>query len=160
MAGCTTQDLPESWRPITTLIERGDTPGVGEGIITTISPYLYTDSIDKFNEYYPEGSISHEALRRHELEHARDQEAYIGDATGVLRKSRITSWIYQYIHSKEFRWNVEKKGYKAEILYLKRMNMRISPAAYAFILSGETYRGMVSTEDALNWVNNVLAGKE
>jgi hypothetical protein len=93
LAGCATQALPESWRPLTTVVERGDLPGVESGVVTTVSPYLYTSDLDWFNERYPEGSIDHEALRLHELQHALEQEAYIGGATGTKRAVRLSDWI-------------------------------------------------------------------
>lgn len=155
MAGCATQELPESWRPLTTVVERGDLPGVGDGVVTTVSPYLYTSDLDWFNERYPEGSVDHEGLRRHELQHALEQEAYVDGATGAKRALRLSDWIRKYLTNKSFRWEVEKRGYKADILY----NRRVNPEALAESLSGKTYNNMVTYEEALQWVRDVLSGR-
>ena len=160
LAGCATQELPESWKPLTKLVERKDLPGVGDGVVTTISPNLYVKDIDDFWEDYPIGSVQHESLRRHELEHAKDQEEFIGDAKGIHRKARMTLWIKKYLTDKNFRWEVEKKGYKAGIQYERSMGVQINPEVYASILSGKTYNDMVSYEEALEWVRKIYSGQE
>ena len=159
MAGCSTHPLPEDWKPLTTIVERGDLPGVGDTVVTTVSPNLYVRDIDDFLDRYPRGSVQHESLRRHELEHAKEQEAFIGDATGIKRKIRMAQWIKKYLSDKKFRWEVEKKGYKAEILYERSRGVFTPPEVYAAILSGKTYGGMVSYAEALEWVRKVYSGQ-
>lgn len=157
MGGCATQELPETWRPLKTVVERSHIDGF-ESVITTVSPYLYTEDLDWFNETYPLGSIDHEALRRHEVQHAFNQEAYVGDATGTKRLARLARWVHKYLTDKNFRWEVEKEGYKEEILYLKSQGQQINPEAYARSLSGRTYNSMVNYDTALEWVEAVLRG--
>ena len=159
MAGCSTNRLPESWRPLKQLVERGGLPGVGGDVVTTISPNLYVRDIDKWLEDYPEGSIQHEALRRHEVEHAKEQEAFIDGATGMKRTIKMGKWISAYLRDKDFRWAVEKRGYKAEIQYERSRGIHYPAAFYAQILSGPTYNNMVSYEEALEWVINVFNGR-
>ena len=153
---CSTQKLPESWFPLTTVVERGNIPGVGDGVVTTISPYLYTSDLDWFNERYPEGSIDHNSLRVHELQHALEQEAYVDGATGTIRATRLSDWIRKYLTSKSFRWEVEKRAYKVDILYKRKFGVTVNPEFLAKILSGNTYNGMISYEEALEWVRDVL----
>jgi hypothetical protein len=159
LAGCTTQALPESWDPLTTLVERGDLPGVGDTVVTTVSPNLYVRDIDDFLERYPEGSVQHEALRRHEVEHAKEQEEFVGDATGIKRQIRMSIWLKRYLTDKKFRLEVEKRGYKAEILYERSRGVYVPPEVYALILSGKTYGNMISYEEALEWVRKVYRGQ-
>ena len=95
----------------------------------------------------------------HERQHALEQEAYVGNATGLIRASRMASWINKYLTDKDFRWGVEKRGYKADILYERSHGIWVIPEVYARILSGKTYNSMVSYEDALKWVKDVLSGR-
>jgi hypothetical protein len=159
LEGCSTQELPESWRPLTTVVERGDLPGVGHGVVTTISPYLFTSDLDWFNERYPEGSVDHESLRGHERTHALEQEEFIGDATGARRAAKMSRWVQKYLTDKSFRWAVEQRGYKVDILYERAHGIRVIPEVYARILSGKTYNSMVSYDEALQWVRDVLGGR-
>jgi hypothetical protein len=151
--------LPNDWAPLTHVIERNSLPGVGDGVATTLSPYLFVSDLDWFNEVYPEGSVKHHALRIHEVQHALEQEKYAGDATGIIRSARLASWANRYLNDPEFRWAVEQKGYGAEIRYLMSRGAPIIPEHYASVLSGSTYNGMVSYEDALQWVWDVIRNR-
>lgn len=157
MGGCASQKLPQNWEPLKRIVERNHIEGF-EHVLTAVSPYLYTADLDWFNETYPEGSIEHEALRKHEVQHALEQEVYVDGATGAKRLARLAKWIHLYLTDKNFRWEAEKKGYKEEILYLKSQGHYIYPDAYARILSGKTYNNMVSYEVALEWIKAVLNG--
>lgn len=158
LAGCTSQPLPANWAPLTTVMERSDLLAP-QGVVTTVSPNLYVSDLDWFNEHYPENSLKHEALRRHECQHALEQEEYVGGATGWKRTARLVSWINKYLSDKAFRLEVEKRGYKAEILYFRSQGLMINQDHYARVLSGSTYSNMISYEEALEWVKAVLQGQ-
>lgn len=159
MEGCATQELPESWYPLTTVVERKNLPGVPEDVVTTVTPYLYVSSLEWFEENYPDGSFYSEALRRHERQHALEQEAYIGEATGLKRAVRLADWIQEYLTNKSFRWEVEKRGYREELLYLLSLNYPVDAAYFAEMLSSDVYKGMVDYDVALEWVEAVLRGE-
>lgn len=158
MAGCATQKLPKSWEPLDRLVERGKIPGLSDNLVTTVVPNLYVPSISEFNKKYPEGSTAHEALRRHETEHAKEQKEFMGHGDGLTKLARLANWLRRYTFEKNFRWKVEQKGYKAQILYLRGMGQPVYPEALARILSGPSYHNMVGYEEALEWVKAVLRG--
>jgi hypothetical protein len=56
-------------------------------------------------------------------------------------------------------WEAEKRGYKAGILHKRKFGLRVNPEALAKTLSGKAYNNMVSYEEALNWVRDVLNGR-
>lgn len=157
LPGCKSQDLPENWRPLTKVVER-PLNKIG-GDYTTISPYLITTNLDAFNNKNP---VELEALRRHEVTHAEEQETYIRsldnpDSSFLSKRHiRMSQWLHKYVTDKDFRWGVEQRGYKAEMLYLMSRGHTLFPEVYAKILSGKTYMNMVSYEDALEWVHKVI----
>lgn len=144
-SSCSTQELSSDWYPLTTLVER---PDIGnERVVTTVSPYLYTSSLDWFNETYTPGSVPYEALRRHEVTHAKRQEA----------SSSKTLWLQRYLTDKKFRYEEEKAGYKAGIEYYIKSGWAASPEGLAETLSGKAYGSMVSYDEALIWTKKMIA---
>jgi len=148
--GCSSQPMPKDWHPITTITERPGIPSVSDGTITTVSPYLIVKDIDKFWKDYPLGSARLEALRRHEVIHAKSQESYGG---GKI------AWLRRYLFEKKFRWEEEKKGWREEILHLKNTGHGLNIDAIAEALSGKGYSNMVSFAEARRWVMDVIAGR-
>lgn len=71
----------------------------------------------------------------------------------------MADWVRKYLTDKNFRWAVEKRGYKEDILYERTHGIRVIPEVYARILSGKTYNNMVSYDEALKWVRDVLSGR-
>jgi hypothetical protein len=159
LSGCSSQELPIDWAPLTAVIERSELPTISNTAVTTVSPYLYVSDLEWFNKRYPEGSREYHALRVHEVEHAKEQEAYIDGATGIVRAARLSSWISKYLTNADFRWEIEQRGYKAEILYKLNYNVPFVPEHYAIILSSSVYREMVSYENALIWVWEVIRNR-
>jgi hypothetical protein len=149
LVGCSTQSMPDEWDPITTLVERPAIDGVGSSVITTIQPYLYVEDIKSFWKNFPKGSVEYEALRRHEVTHAKRQKGY---------KWGTTSWLAQYLTSKKFRWKEEKAGYKEGITHLVKNGRWQSwrTEAKARTLSGPVYANMVSFEEAKAWVLEIV----
>jgi len=150
LAGCTSQQLPDNWHPLTRVVERTNIV-VSPTVVTTVSPLLITGDLDWFNERYPVGSVAHEALRRHEVQHAIEQEEY---------PQGKAAWFYRYLRDKDFRWGVEQRGYKEAILYKRSQGQWINVEGLAATLSGNVYNNMVSFEDARKWVLDVLAGRQ
>lgn len=157
LIGCQSQPLPENWAPLTTVVERPDFLS-SKGVVTTISPNLFTSDLDWFNEQYPEGSVRHEALRRHERQHALEQEEWVGGVTGWRRSAKLATWVKKYLADRQFRWEVEKRGYRESILHFRNNGYTINVEGYAKTLSGSSYNDMVSYEEALEWVKAVLRG--
>jgi hypothetical protein len=150
LGGCASSEMPKDWYPITTIIERPSLWGVESGTVTTISPYLIVQDIDKFWVQNPIGSVQLEALRRHEVLHAERQEAY------PLGKRE---WLQRYILDKEFRWQEESAGWRLDLLYLLSHGYQINVDDIVNILSGKEYFNMVEPERARQWVLDVLAGR-
>jgi hypothetical protein len=71
----------------------------------------------------------------------------------------MSRWVQKYLTDKSFRWAVEQRGYKVDILYERAHGIRVIPEVYARILSGKTYNSMVSYDEALQWVRDVLGGR-
>ena len=153
------QALSSNWLPLTTLVERAALPFVSDGVVTTISPKLYVKDIALFNQRFPVGSLDREVIRVHEQNHALHQEEFIDGSTGITRSARMTSWISKYVGNSEFRWEVESQAFEAEIFFKLDNGLRVIPEEYAFLLSSPTYRGMITYEDALEWVKQTISKK-
>lgn len=149
LISCTTSKLPDNWAPITTLVEREGLPGVSNNIVTTVSPYLFVPDIDSFWSYYPPGGLEHEALRRHEVVHAKSQESYPGGKV---------AWLTKYSTNSEFRWEEEKKGYKESISFLVKSRRwwlwRTEEEAKS--LSGPAYLHMTTYGKAKLWIEQIV----
>jgi hypothetical protein len=80
------------------------------------------------------------ALLEHEKIHAKRQAelAYI-------------FWYLGYELSDGFRWEEEKLGYEAQILYLRRRGVTVNEEWFLTVVLSEFYRGMVSKDEALKW---------
>jgi hypothetical protein len=150
LVGCTSQDLPDNWEPLTTVVERPDLPRVSKTVVTTVSPYLFVHDLDDFWEMYPEGSVQLEALRRHEVFHAKRQEEY---PAGKI------AWLKRYLTDKDFRWNEEKLGYREGWLHLRINGYRLNVDAVAKILSGSGYNHMTTYDEAKQWIIDVFSGR-
>lgn len=148
--GCTTYELEPRWAPLKAVIQTNDLPFYSDTTTTTVSPYVYTEDLDKWLEKNPPGSVPFEALMHHEHTHALRQEAYPGGKT---------AWLYKYLMDRNFRLEEEKAGYREEILHYLRNGYRIVPESYAASLSSNVYHGMISYEEALEWVRSVMTGR-
>lgn len=84
------------------------------------------------------------ALLEHEKVHAKRQAelAYI-------------FWHLGYELSDEFRWEEEKLGYEAQILYLRRRGFTISEQWFLKVVLNDFYDDMVDKDEALKWFKSL-----
>lgn len=144
--------LDEDYRPLKAVKERGTALDVvihSDSAITTIGEYSYVESIDKFIQRRPPGSITFRAIMLHEREHAVRQLEH-----GTFW------WVTRYSYDRDFALNEEKRGYYYEIKTLINNGVNVSPEGVAQQLS--SYKNvagrLVSFEDALVWARNVING--
>jgi hypothetical protein len=144
VTGCTVSEhqLGSEWEPLTKVVER-DLPFVSDTASTTVGTVVYTADLTRWLEIYPPGSVTYQALLKHEQVHAKRQIAY-----------GTSSWIAKYLTDKSFAWEEEKLGYEAQILHLRR-NGIYRPAEYWATILSEKYNGMVTYQEALTWAQNV-----
>lgn len=160
-AGCTsignkegsTFLLPEEYRPLEEISERGFLMGLvitGDSTITTVGKTAYVEDLEKWLAERPVGSLRFRAVVRHEQEHSRRQL----DA-GVKR------WLARYLSDAEFAWLEEQIGWYWQLRILQQGGARINVDGVAKTLAGYKIAtgGIVSFEDAKQWVSDVLAGR-
>ena len=149
MIGCNTFDLDEKWLPLEQMVERIHVDGQS-GITTTIGTKIYRENIDKFLEENPPGSPRFDSLLYHEQIHSKRQ----------LRMG-LAKWLSKYGINTEFMWKEEQLGYYATFQEKLRRGVHIYPEGYATSMAkySNLTGKMVSYEDALQWVRDVLAGR-
>jgi len=148
-SGCNTFDLDEKWLPLEQMVERLHIGGQ-EGITTTVGTKIYSEDIDDYLEKNPPGSVGFDSLLYHEQVHSKRQ-----------LKTGVTKWIYEYLHNTEFMWKEEQLGYYVAIKNIRSRGYSILVENVAKAMSGyqNLVGSMVSYDDALQWVNNVLSDK-
>ena len=153
--GCATAtyDLPEEWRPLEQIRERGaavDALIDNDSTVTTIGKNVYVKDLEVFLERNTPASVRFRALMRHEQEHAIRQFDY-----------GLWGWITRYTHDVEFMWQEEARGWYYELTLLQQAGRAINPDVVAASLSNyKNISGrMVSFDDAKTWVLDVLAGR-
>jgi len=147
-AGCNTFDLDEKWRPLEQMVERPHVGGMDE-ITTTVGTRIYREDIFGFLAENPPGSPSFDALLYHEQVHSKRQ----------LRMG-LTKWLAKYGSDTAFMWSEEQLGYYAGIMETLRRGGYVHPEHRAASLASyvSPVGKMVSYEDALRWINDVLSG--
>lgn len=144
ITGCAnTQELDPKWTPLTHIVERPHLKGY-ESITTTITPNIYVADLDTFLEQAETDPVYHHALMLHEQVHAVRQ-----------KELGLTSWLYKYTFSPSFRLAEEKAGYEVMIRHLVKSNYFINREDLASGLSNY-YNGMITYDDALAWINDVI----
>lgn len=142
-------ELEERWRPLVEVVERPDLL-VSNTIATTLGTRVYVADLGEFKRRFPEGSPERDALLAHEREHAVRQ-----------LDSGLGPWLARYLNDREFMWREEQLGWFLQLRALQAAGRPLFPAVIANTLSG--YRNlegrMVSREDALSWIQDVLAGR-
>lgn len=144
--------LDMAWRPLLTISER---PRVvrdlgSDTAITTVGKHCYVRDLEEWLGRYPIDSGKFKAVMRHEQEHS-------------IRQLEVGTylWIARYSYDKEFALLEEQIGYYYGITQRRRFGVRVSAESFARILS--RYKiltgSLISYEDALSWVRDVLGGR-
>ena len=143
--------IEEQYRPLVSIRLRP--PAVknfgSDTAITTVGAYCYVRDLDEWLGRIRPGSWHYHSVMLHEQAHSRRQLA-----TGTV------AWVARYGVDAKFALLEEQIGYYYEIT-TRRQRERIVPEAYALTLS--KYKiltgSLISYEDALAWVHDVLAGR-
>lgn len=144
LAGCSSVDLPEEFLPLTTLAEGNP---LGSTAATTIGETVYVQDLDDWRGRL--GELRVRALLQHERIHAiRQAEAGVG------------LWLARYLSSRSFAWREERLGWFVQIQALRAGGETVNPEGIAKILSDYKHPlgELVSYEEALGWVQDVLRG--
>lgn len=140
-------ELDEQYRPLERVQESVLRPGTA---ITTIGRTAYVNDLEKWLVDRPVGSPRYHAILLHERLHAQRQLDY-----------GLTSWLARYLRDVDFMRDEELRGWYIQLTEYRRRGLQISPEGVAKTLSN--YRNLVgrmmSYEDALTWVRDVLAGR-
>jgi hypothetical protein len=149
LAGCTgaSHAAPEEFRPLKQVTENSLRSG---GYITTIGETAYVNDLDSWLERHPVNSVSYRAKLGHESVHSKRQI-----------DAGLAAWLNQYLTDRAFMWEEEKRGWYVELLALRSGGLPINTNGVADVLAGYSNLSgkMVSREEALAWVNDVLAGR-
>jgi len=149
MAGCTSavHELPEVYRPLERVKESFLRPGTG---ITTIGTTARVRDLDEWLAKHPPGGPMYHAILMHEREHTVRQLAY-----------GLNSWLGRYLTDTEFMLDEELRGWYIQLMEYRRHGLQVSPEGVAKSLAAyQSFAGhMISYEDALTWVRDVLAGR-
>jgi len=147
--GCATKshDLAEQYRPLERVRESILRPGTA---ITTIGTTAYVNDLDEWLAQRPPGSPKYHAILLHEREHTIRQLAYGQKA-----------WLGRYLIDVGFMWDEESRGWYIQLQEYRRRGLQVNPEGVAKVLAGyRNFAGrMISYEDALTWVRDVLAGR-
>lgn len=141
--------LPEEWLPLEKIQERPEMLAK-DTVTTTIGKTVYVESLAKWFEKHPPGSVSYRATMTHEREHSRRQ-----------LKRGVLAWIAQYAYDRNFMWLEEQIGYYYTITIRRQAGEHLDTLRMANVLHGyKNLRGsMISIEDALAWLNDVVSGR-
>lgn len=148
--GCgSVHELPDTYAPLKEIRERPSWLGK-KSTITTIGQTVYVADLEDWLSDHAPGSARYDGTLRHEQVHAQRQE-----------RAGVTEWLARYGFQTDFMWAEEQRGWYEELRILRNWGYNVSPQNTAQLLSN--YRNlvgrMVSYNDALIWVNQVLAGK-
>lgn len=150
--GCSsydTFDLDPKWEPLEQISERPDMLG-SDTQATTIGHTVYVEDLDKWLLERPVGSPRFDAILLHEQVHSVRQ-----------LDAGVTVWLAQYLTDTDFMWEEERIGWYEQLRELQRRGARVDVGGVARTLHNyRNLRGrMVSYQDALQWVNDVIAGR-
>lgn len=144
LAGCSTADLPAEFRPLTTLSEGNP---LGPAAATTVGSTVYVEDLGDWEGRLGETRVR--ALLLHEREHSiRQHEQGVG------------LWLVHYLTSTSFAWREERLGWYVQIVTLRDGGEQVNPEGIAKILADYKHPmgKLVSYEEALAWVRDVLSG--
>lgn len=148
-SGCATKVHPveERFRPLERIKESVLRPGTG---ITTIGRTARVNDLDDWLAKHPPGGPRYDALLLHEREHTLRQEAY-----------GLNAWLSRYMTDLDFMWAEEARGWYIQLMEYRRRGLRVNVSGVAKILAGyRNFAGrMISEEDALKWIQDVLSGR-
>jgi len=150
ITGCTSFNLDSKWLPLKKIQKRPSLGSNYASTFTTIGDKLYYQNPEKYLKQNPPGSAKFDSLLYHEQIHSKRQF-----------KIGVAKWILKYLCNTDFMWREEQLGWYAEIKNLMRRGLRINPQAIAVSLKGyKNLKGrMVSYNDALKWVNDVISNR-
>jgi hypothetical protein len=149
ISGCATKVhlVPEQYRPLERIKESVLRPGTA---ITTVGTTARVWDLDEWLAKHPPGGPTYHAILMHEREHTERQLAY-----------GLNAWLGRYLTNTAFMWDEEARGWYVQLREYQRRGLRVNAEGVAKILAGyRNFAGrMISYEDALTWVQDVLAGR-
>jgi hypothetical protein len=117
------------------------------GNFVTIGETLYVDKKEWFNDVNLRYTEFLQSTLSHESTHAIRQA-----------KMGLTTWVLFYVCSKSFRWEEEKAAYRAEWAMEIDADIKLDTYdSFAKWVSGPNYYGMVSYEEAYDFMVNTVA---
>lgn len=149
LSACSSMDLDDEWRPLTEIREsRAVAVGLSDSGARTIGRTIYVNDLDEFLDRHPEPLFS--AVLHHERVHAIRQA-----------EEGLAEWISRYLVDRDFMWEEEQVGWYAQLIYMRNHGLQIIPEAVANVLHGYSNAEgtMVGFAEALQWVQDVLAGR-
>lgn len=116
--------------------------------VMTVGENIFVNK-EYWEERFDPNSVQDQALMIHENEHAKRQF-----------DMGVEIWLWRYIFSKSFRWQEEQAGIEAEWrwLYVTQGYTPPEGVGRAFFINRysdflvESYQGMVSKEEAMEWL--------
>lgn len=149
LAGCSSQELGPEWLPLETLQEsQSMTVGLSSGGARTVGTVVYVKDLDEWLARHPEPLFS--AVLRHEQVHAIRQ-----------LDEGVSAWVSRYLTDTDFMWGEEQLGWHQQLIHLQQSGYGVIPEGVALILHDyKSLSGtMVTYQEALEWVRQVLAGQ-
>jgi len=149
VSGCNlpVYDVEAVYRPLERIKESPLRPGDG---IATVGVTAWVNDLEDWLKKHPSGSPVYHAILMHEREHTVRQLAY-----------GLRPWLKRYLTDTDFMRDEELKGWYIQIQEYRRRGLQPNPEGIAKVLAG--YRNivgqMISYEDALRWVQDVLSGR-
>lgn len=142
--------LDARWAPLEAIVERAALPGVSNTAATTIGTKVYVVDLQRWLKRHPQNSPLFEGVMLHEQVHSRRQLA-----------AGVDPWIARYVRDTAFMWAEEQLGWYAELQLLKSRGLAINVKGVAKSLSNYSNLAgdMVTYDEALKWVEAVLAGR-
>lgn len=147
-SGCTTHPIPPHFEPLEELVER---PFGGNSFVTTFHNDVWVNDIEDFLKRKPEGSLSYNATLIHERIHS----IRMGNPFSSLWFGLV------YLFDRDFMLEEEQIGWYFQLQYMKQKGI-LKPVEHtaAVLAKYDNLIGkMISYEDALKWVKDVLAGR-
>jgi hypothetical protein len=149
VTGCSlpVHDVEDVYHPLKRIKQSPLRPG---SWITTIGTTARVGNLEDWLKKHPPGSPIYHAILMHEREHTVRQLAY-----------GLQDWLGRYLTEIDFMWDEESRGWYIQIQQYRQRGLQPYPEGIAKLLS--SYRNfagrMISYEDALKWVQDVLAGR-
>ena len=152
LQGCAaTHELSKEYEPLVAISERpwyaSWLGGSSLGLITTVGDTAYVKDLEEWLKRKPVGSPLFKSTMHHERTHSRRQ-----------LNAGLAGWLKNYLTDSKFQWKEEQGGWFVQIRLRMMYGVQFIPAVYADILSNYTPK-MVSYDDALQWVRDVMSGR-